>query len=181
MPDNADNGKTVYIGIDSTNSGRHPEVYVAVFSEFASDVIVKNHGRNMRASGFYLEQMLSQRDYRYLMIENPAKYEYKEIIAKTSSLMINDFIKDKSSSLEIYIDGFLLSEQKDDVKNKTSILCNIPKESIQVYDVVKGKKKHGNTNELIFLADGKARWYLNFIWQHRISKLRNLEKRVSFG
>ena len=95
------------MGVDESNHGRYPEIFVAVFSKYEGDIIKnKNFLTKKRGNANPLKN-LGQRTYTFIQV---SKTDYKRIPKKEffgvvlSSLFQNNAQKD-FSNLEILVDG----------------------------------------------------------------------------
>ncbi|MBS3155580.1 hypothetical protein J4404_03745, partial [Candidatus Woesearchaeota archaeon] len=105
-----------WVGIDESNHGRYPEIYVAVFSQYpqdASPVIGLKKNRNKGN----LDLILKERDFRFILIPK----EYKNFLSPNDIAVVNvvEFIKYFTRNKPEYqIKYFIDGEFKQSYLNK---------------------------------------------------------------
>lgn len=113
-----------YVGADESNNGRFPATYVAVFSNFDSDII--DHSPNSNSKSLLskirshdvkvLTRRLARRDYSFLLLTEE-EYEMTEHYRLwgniLGSLLLGEHL---GEILEIYIDGEITRKAKDHCK-----------------------------------------------------------------
>jgi len=142
-----------YIGIDESNHGRFPEVFVAFASSIRNDSRIIPEFPEITQQNIF--DLMRKRDYRYALI---CKRHYEDygnlgLIAQIASELIIDF-DFVPSSLNIYVDGELKREQRTITKELVAGKLNIPSQRILVKGVPKHKRN--DTNLLIALSDELA-------------------------
>lgn len=146
-------GDVIYFGIDESNHGKFPEVFVAVASYNYQDSLIVENSRRIRRENQLFSSM-KIRDYRYSVVtkEEYDKYCGKNIMPLVSSGLIKSFAADYDFS-KGYIDGELKSFQKSFIEN---LVGEDVGKRIIIEDLPKGKNR--STNYLVELADGWANW-----------------------
>ena len=146
--------KIAYCGIDESNHGSTPEIFVAVLSDYQNDTIVSQmYNQRIRDPRLIFKHM-KKRDWRYTLVSRVHYHAYNshKIIARASMALIKGFGLD-FDLLDIYIDGELQARQIREINN------NLPTIHTNVLAV---PKKKGNpirkTNKLIQLADSIANY-----------------------
>jgi len=147
--------KNFYMGIDESNHGRFPEIFVAAFSRFPTDVLnkyplskIRNHKK--------LFGHFSKRDYTFLSIEENdfervSKRDIHGIII--SSLLLNE-LPPSFETLEIYIDGIISPEKKIRTKEIIYEHMNIEKSRLTILS----GPQLDRTYKLVNLADEMAHY-----------------------
>ncbi len=125
--------RVLYVGIDESNHGKFPEVFVSVFSNLEKDIekqpyIPKSRNHNKLFGKF------SKRDYSFLLVsENDhkriPKYEFMGVV--TASL-IKDKVGRDIENLLIYLDGEIGQTKQFFIKYLVSKTCNIEIKRIHV-------------------------------------------------
>jgi hypothetical protein len=160
-------GDILYVGVDESNHGRFPEIFVAVASLNYQDSLIFPDSKKVRKEQ-QLVSSLRIRDYRYSVIseEHYKRYSAKNIMPLVSSKLIESFSLE-CEFLNCYIDGEFRSDQKKLleglIKNQESLIF----QSVSIKDVPKGDKRQ--TNYIISLADGWASWIAKNIKTRRIT------------
>jgi hypothetical protein len=116
--------ENVYVGIDESNHGRSPEVFVASASCIQDDCkIIPNFPKIKPQDAF---DLMRKRDYRYALINHRQYQIYgSELIASVASELIFSF-NFVPYSLSIFIDGELRERQKIRTKELVAEKLNLP-------------------------------------------------------
>lgn len=144
-----------YLGIDESNHGRFPEIFVAVYSKTLSDIIrsKKKDGIGKKRRNSKVLSHLGPRSYKHLLISQEEarllgeRNRDRNIRIVAFSELIKSFMKSHGSLEAILIDGQGSRALTDRIR---AILypLSIPKPSF--------KKKGDNFYPLINYADGIA-------------------------
>ena len=126
---------TKYIGIDESNHGRFPEVFVAVISSYECDALNTQCWKKLRKNikrfphGKY-------RDYTFLLAGkgDEDRIGKQKFIGKViGSLIIEDIDPVKTNNLEIYLDGdHWTKSQEIYVRDYLSEIIEISKRNIKL-------------------------------------------------
>jgi len=148
--------ETAYIGIDESNHGRFPEIFVAVYSHFPSDALINFYARIKPPSLF---ARLTKRDWRYLIVsetdyKNLGPHEIKVYAATSLVTALNP----KENFLEIFIDGELRRKEREEIQETTAKTLNLTFPCVTVHQLVKNKGKKKKTNHITLLADSLANY-----------------------
>lgn len=97
--------ESLYVGYDESNHSRYPEVSVAVFSTFESDV--RRDSFEKIRSHEKLFQRLTKRDYSFLLLYEEHYLQFKK---KTFGKVLSSLLKPKITTsnleiLDIFVDG----------------------------------------------------------------------------
>ena len=94
-----------YLGIDESNHGRWPEIFVAVYSKFYQDIVEheKQLSKIRRNGSSAVLPIVKNRTFRHILI--PESYGRKVGGDGTSLVVISEFIKYFGDVEEVVIDG----------------------------------------------------------------------------
>jgi hypothetical protein len=150
---------TLNIGLDESNHGRYPEIYVAVFSYQDQDLIKSSDKiPKWRRNHKDIFSRIGNRDYSFLLF-NDIDHEkinphYKKLGFILFSLLNEKYL---GIPLRIYIDGELYPKSEDFIKEYLCNLSNIDRKNIEIFS----GKKYDSKIKLVNIADEIAH-YLSF-------------------
>lgn len=146
------NKEKAYCGIDESNHGSSPEIFVAVISEYPSDTTISSRHPKRIQNPHTIFGYMRKRDWKYTIVSRKHYDVYgpHKIIVRATELLLRE-LKSEFGSLEIYIDGELQRRQI------TEINRSFPGIHTKVSAIPKGKKFR-RTNQLIQLADSLANY-----------------------
>ena len=161
-------GDVLYLGIDESNHGRFPEIFVAVASFNYQDTVIFSGTQKIRNNTQSLFSSLKSRDYRYLIVgkEDYRIYGGKKLMPKICSRLLGGF-NQNYDFLKIFIDGEVNREQKKYLK-EFLLEDKCETELISINQVPKGA--HKKSNNIILLADGWANWIYKQTIQNNLTK-----------
>jgi hypothetical protein len=154
------NESTSYIGVDESNHGRFPEIFVAVYSTFESDLTVrKDYVRITKPDVLF--PPLAKREWRYL-IASDKDYEAlgpHELKVCAVASLING-LNPPGDFLEVFVDGELQRREMAKIKRELVRTLRLTPFCINISPLVKNKKatgrKYQETNYITLLADSVA-------------------------
>lgn len=117
-----------YLGIDESNHGRFPEIYVGVYSQFPQDINESTETLPKRRSNGNVFSELTGRQFKHLLIPEDYKKIYgpHNIRLIAYSELINAFSGDEFGELEkVIIDGPLREEDLRKLRLLLSLTPNI--------------------------------------------------------
>ena len=129
------NKRGLYVGVDESNHGRHPEVFVAVCSDNIFDAERRSNLMKIRKNHETLFMRLGRRYFTFLLMQEidiDGLKGYGIIPAVTASLLSNIDIADRYTSLDIFIDGELKAGEKEKTKRLVSGVVGIERALITV-------------------------------------------------
>ncbi len=148
---------TAYIGIDESNHGRFPEIFVGVYSHFPSDTSINFYERIKPPSLF---ARLAKRNWRYLIV---SETDYKnfgphEIKVYTATSLITA-LNPQENFLEIFVDGELRRKEREEIKEIITKTLNLTFLCVEVRPLIKSRRgKYQKTNHITLLADSLANY-----------------------
>lgn len=154
--------KKLVMGVDESNHGRFPEIFVAVFSRLEKDILEKKFIKK-RGNSNPLKS-LGNRSYSFLQASK-ADYDRipnKEFIGTIITSLFHEKKPNSFSNLELYIDGSRSPSQIIYTRDLLSETCEIPKDLISINHGPKYDQKYFIVN----LADSIA----NHIFRHFSAK-----------
>jgi hypothetical protein len=97
--------KRGYLGIDESNHGRWPEIFVAVYSKFYQDIVEheKQLSKVRRNGSSAVLPVVKNRTFRHILI--PENYGHSVGSDGASLVVISEFIKYFDDVEEVVIDG----------------------------------------------------------------------------
>ena len=117
-----------YVGIDESNNGKYPTIFVAVFSIFAQDAIIypnekyekirKKKGQDPET---YLKRKLAKRDYRFVLIDKEQFNRYKDSILERIILTLTS-VDRLDFQPHLLIDGRVPMDKLDCLENNEDLL-----------------------------------------------------------
>ena len=123
-----------YIGIDETNHGRFPEIFVAAYSNTAMDTHCHADGQftKQRKSHNGLAGRLSHRGYSFIVVGKEILYGYREeqIFASVLVSLIRQI--PRPSLEQIWIDGDLNEQKKEEMWRRLKKDCSITEKDISI-------------------------------------------------
>jgi hypothetical protein len=150
--------KCLNVGLDETNNGIFPTIYVSVFSDRAEDqnIFVGNEFSKYRKSHKKLMDKLEERQYSYLLLvreDNELIQPYKKV-----GVVLGSLVKDKKieDNLKVYVDGIIPQKTADYAYGILKDMTGLAKSSIQIYS----GKDLDRKNKLVNLADELAHSFL---------------------
>lgn len=106
--------KKGYLGIDESNHGRYPEIFVAVYSENLEDLVEHQKLSKMRSARRSIDPLLGDRKFRYILI--PEKYGMLLHNQSVSLVIFSEFVHHFDNIEKVVVDGesnlFMLSDFK---------------------------------------------------------------------
>ena len=145
--------KRLYLGIDESNHGRTPEVFVAVFSKLEQDILEHNKLPKRRSNANPLKSM-GRRKYSFLLV-NETDFERipeKEFMGVVASSLIQEEFDKENTHLDVFIDGYLKKSKQIYAKDLISEVHDIPKDYISI----SSGSKFDQTYKVVNLADSIA-------------------------
>ena len=145
----------IYMGLDESNHGRYPEIFVAAFSSWLEDVLTQKFQKIRNPSlGFFGN--FSQRDYSFLFMEENdfdriSKNEHGRILI-SSLLAKKRFPQD--SKLKLLIDGSITLTQKQTARELIPKYTDFKKENISI----NSGPFFDKTYKIVNLADAMANY-----------------------
>ncbi len=128
----------MYVGIDESNHGRFPEIFVAVFSTFDSDIEERSFKKSRR-NHKNLMRRLGRRSYSFLLYSSSdrklfrERESYKEVGAIVASLISPEILEQEDEKiLDIYIDGEHQHRTLVYCRDIVSNVLDIDKECVEV-------------------------------------------------
>lgn len=113
-----------YIGVDESNHGRSPEIFVAVYSSHRSDISIqtsKLHPKK-RTGHRYLASRLGNRAYSFLIVDRDVLHSTPEdiIVASVVSSFIGEARKDFALEVPFYffIDGDISDKREREIRSR---------------------------------------------------------------
>jgi len=148
-------GDTFYFGIDESNHGVFPEVFVAVGSYNYTDSRVFPNSRKINEENILFSSMRT-RDYRFSVLtkKDYERFHHKDIMPRVAGKLINSFEEDYDF-LDVSVDGSLRQCQKDLLESLVDKGSEL-EGKILIKDLPKGEDY--STNYLVSLADGWSRF-----------------------
>jgi hypothetical protein len=116
-----------YLGIDESNHGRFPEIFVAVYSEARSDIFRTEGLHRSRNGTLKVHEVLKGRPFKHILIPQ----EYKHILGenytkKIKTIVLAEFISHFPNLGKVLVDGEI---SESIISNLEKILgndmCNI--------------------------------------------------------
>ncbi len=165
--------KEIYMGVDESNHGRYPEIFVAAFSSLKKDINPLKFKKIRNPSlGFFGN--FSQRDYAFLfMEENDFNRISKEEVL---GIIISSLLYDKNvlheSKLKILIDGAITPTQKQTARELIPKYVNLNKENISIDSGPGFDQKY----KIVNLADAMA----NYLFRNSSSEKSSKNKHRRF-
>ena|SRR3989338_7353298 len=147
-----------YVGIDESNHGRYPEIYVAAYSNFESDTenMLKPEYPKIRVTrkDKNFSAKLGKRDYNFLILDQHYKRficSYKFMGIVVASLLDEEIFE---LPLRLFIDGRLSKEKEEGIRGIVGEQFGIRDEGIEI----KSGKDLDRRLFLVNLADEAAYW-----------------------
>lgn len=145
-------------GVDSSNHGTDPEIFVAVASKFPVDSKIYPQCEQIRSSR-RIHNFLKKRDYRFMIVSRNhyELYGNHNLLAYVLRDLISAFpyfSREKYFPICIYMDGEMRKAERNLAKKLISQKLIYPYSLISVKEVP--KEKINKTNTLIAIADGQA-------------------------
>jgi hypothetical protein len=161
-----------YIAYDESNHGRYPEYCVCFFSYLKKDSFTYRspHFGKIRANHRELENRITKRDYRFLLLEEKDASNIKEL--KKPALIFGSLIYDvwiNEEPLFLY-DGDIRRASIEYAKDLISDIKDIPKSAIKIKNGADYDKK----NFLVNLADEMA----HALYKKKSERLNRIDKEV---
>ncbi|MAG47410.1 hypothetical protein CL617_02295 [archaeon] len=141
------------LSIDESNHGRYPEIFVAVYSPYSSDIIKREGGFEKYIGNFDISKKLGRREFKHILISE----ESADIMGgnRNASLVVfAEFIKYFKHVNTVIIDGELKTQ---DVESLRGILYpkNLPKIIIEP----KADENYSLVNMADIIANKLHRYY----------------------
>lgn len=161
----------LYLGIDESNTGRYPEVYVAVASLNPKDVIELYEPNLLAKIRIHksLKRRIDDRDYRFLL--NPKPLCSDMSIANIVASLIKGFDISKFDFIYPYIDGELALSKKNYIKKAFSIATGFEKSQITIHNGPGYDRKF----EIVSISDQLA----NYLFRNTLEQISQNEHKVS--
>lgn len=145
-------------GVDSSNHGTDPEIFVAVASQFPADSEIYPQCEQIRSSR-RIHNFLKKRDYRFMIVSRRQYESYgnHKLIAYVLRDLVSAFPyfgHEKYFPICIYVDGEMRRAERHLAKKLISQKLIYPYSLISIKEVP--KEKINKTNTLIAIADGQA-------------------------
>lgn len=146
-----------YLGIDESNHGRYPEVFVGVYSTYYSDIVENTRGLpKIRDKKQTIEQLINDRSFRYILV--PEIFGKELGASRTTLVVLYEFIAHFKNIEQVIVDG--------NHKSEAAILENLgrllhPEHIPKISFVIKGDTKFGLVNLADSLANYLNRHHLN--------------------
>lgn len=143
----------LYVGIDESNHGRFPEIFVAVFSQFPTDTS-NNFKLSKRRSKISPMKCLEKRAYTFLVA---LEGDYQRIPSRqligvvTSSLVYSSFTN-YLDHLKIFLDGEKTPGERTFTRDLVSEVCDFDRNRVLVFSGA----RFDQTFPLVNLADSVA-------------------------
>lgn len=146
--------RTLYAGLDETNHGRYPELWVAVFS-FDKDDVTRFTDEGSLSTPQLLKE-IRLRDFRFLEVRRDEAERYRDkLLAYVTSCLITDYrFHNRADKLELKVDGRATIIDKSRIRER---LRGFP-EGVVIEGVKKSKKGYKYPH-ILALADALA-YYL---------------------
>ena len=145
------------VGMDESNNGQFPAIYVSVFSDIASDCQISNalmpkYRKNHKSIG----NKLSKRDYRFLFYTQPDKDRIEYY--KTPGVMLASLVHGLpfQDHMHAYIDGELSRRQLNFITDILHEATNLDKDRIEI---IYGKDLDRKVL-MVNIANETAHWLL---------------------
>lgn len=157
--------KVHYLGIDESNHGRSPEIFVAVYSNIPEDVIARNDLTKKRKNKKDFDEILGSRQFKHILIPK----NYKEWFGETEIRIIAyyELIKNFEYLDKVIIDGEIRRNEFQELK-KLLIRETLPLEII-------AESRADITYNIVNIADQIA----NRLFQH-YGRFKNLNRSTKF-
>lgn len=146
--------ETYFVGIDESNHGRYPEIFVGVFSNDLRDIKKSSFGK-IRNKKEDLVEKLGNRDYYFSLLNKKDKYRIpdRDLGGLITSNLLFPFIRDHpNSKYELYWDGEIKLNDLIHTKEMTCNLCGIEEKNL----LVRAGKSFDKKYYLVNLADSIA-------------------------
>ncbi len=160
-----------YIGIDESNHGRHPEIFVAALSRRQDSAIIypKIRFRKERKHS-RLKERLDCQDYRFTLVTEGQK-RLPDIV----STLLEPEIHLDSKGINIYLDGLIQEEECLEIKRRISDETGVS--YVEIYSGSKFDQRVGIVN----LADEIANWLyreslINLSDNKRLRRIKSISK-----
>lgn len=127
--------KTYFVGIDESNHGRYPEIFVGVFSTLTQDIKNSSYPKS-RKKKENIEKKLGNRDYSFTLLNKQDFYRVpeKDLGGLVTSSLIKPFSGIETiKKFDIYLDGEKKFYDIEHTKEMVSNLCEISKSDISIY------------------------------------------------
>ncbi|MFH1211099.1 MAG: hypothetical protein V1645_04265 [archaeon] len=150
--------KRGYLGIDESNHGRYPEIFVAVYSEIPSDVVEHDIiiPKVRKRHGGAILPILKSRSFKHILI--PERYGDLFGGKGTSLVVVSEFIRYFDNNLDgVIVDG----EPKWEVIEGLEKMLH-PTPLPRISFVAKGDTKFGIVNLADHVANLLHRYYSKF-------------------
>ncbi|MEM3405590.1 MAG: hypothetical protein QW117_01285 [Candidatus Pacearchaeota archaeon] len=141
--------RKLFVGIDESNHGKYPEIFVAAYSNKEEYSIYLQNPIKKDRKHLELNEKLRKVRYNFLILQEYDINRMKEVIKKDKrinlsvrSIVFSSLLKGitryyKDYSLEILIDGDLKIEELKSTKSLISKIERIPEENIFLYSGIK--------------------------------------------
>ncbi len=159
----------LYIGIDESNHGRYPEVFVAVFSNLNQDIIKPGHLSKKRPGIPF--NFLNGRDYSFLLVNKHdlGRLPKKELTGVVLSSLFSGKSFGDFSHLDIFIDGSIDISRKIYSQEVISEVYEIPKKNISI----ESGSKFDQTYPIVNFADSIAHYIFRNLSVKEITSNKN--------
>ncbi len=153
-----------FLGIDESNHGRVPEVFVAVYSQIPED-IKDIGGLEKKRGNSTINEILCGRDYRHILIPAEVKEEFEQ--RHVQMIVLSEFAKCFGNLEKILVDGQVRAQIIEEVKKEiSSIAC----------PTIVGVEKGDTRIKLINIADQLANYLFRFYKNENSNKYSDKEK-----
>ena|SRR3989338_8916784 len=144
-----------YTGIDESNNGRHPTIYIAALSSNPQDVAISADLLPKLRKHLHIGDRLKGREYSFLLLNSSELLiePYKKIGVVIASLLHGDNL---GETLDVYIDGEWSRPVIDFAKGALEEATGLEKDLI----IIHTGKDLDRKMKIVNLADELAHWFL---------------------
>lgn len=146
--------KTYFVGIDESNHGRFPEIFVGVFSTLTQDIKNSSYPKS-RKKKEDIEEKIGKRDYSFTLLNEKDFHRVpeKDLGGLVASSLIKPFSGiENVKKFDIYLDGEKKYYDIEHSREMISNLCEIPKSDVSIYS----GKQFDRIYYIVNLADSIA-------------------------
>ncbi|MFH1326772.1 MAG: hypothetical protein ABIH59_01435 [archaeon] len=176
----------LYVGIDESNHGLFPVIFVAAFSLFEKDILPPKEGVKIRKHANIISRV-GGRDYSFLLASQGdyLKIPEKEFLGRVVGSLLykklggsrEEFLKmnKRRKRLDLFIDGVVGTEEKNYVRDVVSEILLMRKRMVRVLSGANYDTKYRVVN----IADELAHYLLRECTEEELYSNPNLQQLIS--
>ncbi len=149
---------TLNIGLDESNHGCTPEIWVAVFSRNPSDLEIRGFKKRKKNYESFIEE-IAPRDYRFAYASHDLYERYlgHDLQARIAAALSIPYLEKEFGLVNFIIDGVEPLTYEGQAKKRISNICGFPEDRINLIFGANLDKKM----KIVNYADGIARYLLS--------------------